>query len=101
MLINADKFGEALQGVTSPKSPALDPLQKKVLKELLVFWIITYLVSDLAESRLERSLKLREVGGKTVLPPAELFSNSGTTTSSSNGDSDPTSSSDDSSLFTF
>ena len=28
MLINPDKLGEALQGVTSPKSPALEPLDE-------------------------------------------------------------------------
>lgn len=57
----------------------------------------TYDVSDLVpESLLSR--KLRDEGGNTPLPAAELLSaNSGAATISSSGDSEPTSSSDDSS----
>lgn len=94
------KPGEALHGVTSPKSPALDPLKvNQFYDRNYQYNPFKYLVSERAlESRLAR---LNEDGGNTLAVPVELFSNSGATAISSKGDSEPTSSSDDSSAPTL
>ena len=80
--IRADKFGESLHGVTSPRSPALEPDVSDLVRELC---------------RLRLGSKDNEDGGKTPCKLLVSWPDTDPPETSSDEDSEPISSRDDSS----